>query len=553
MSFNKIDSYLVYEYTYNVKNKHIPGYFLPVSLITVTLFSLILNVYGIKWGLPDSNHFHPSFHPDETASLESSILILSPKKPLYPSPTGLGNGPMQFYLMAFIYNLIYGSQLTSILNAITPEQLTKLYLIGRILTIIMSAGCVLLVFFITRKLFNHITGFIAALFFAILPATVTNSHYFRPDIPTCFWILLTFFITLFIFKSDKVYLYILGGVFAGFAVGTKYNSVLILLPLLYAHIVRTIKTGKKKKFRDYLTKNLLFGIISFSLAFAISSPGIFLYWGEFTERVIKQIKYQTGGTFMDSMELGPGWIGYLIRILPFSLGWPMLIISISGIIYAFWRRTKFDILILLWLIPYYLLIGRSDWWVVRYTVPLLPFFTILGARTIVELTTKLKKDLRVIPIAVGFFTFAFTLLFSFKLDKVMVADEPRHTAYDWLDKNISADKKIGFDFLPQAFYPCINERRHQTVYMQMNQNNLNLIDYYVANDQIYLQYIRLAHRYPAQARYFKSIFKGTNFKRIVQFENSFNLLGFKFKKVDIPHDYMYFMPRIEIYEKIKNF
>lgn len=537
-----------------MKDRKIPLYYHATGLAVVICLSLLLNLYGIKWGLPDAGHFHPSFHPDETASLESSILILSKEKPLYPSPTGLGNGPMQFYVVAFIYNIAYGANLKSVLDSMNPKRLAGMYLTGRALTVIMSAGCAALVFYIAYFYLGFIIALASALFFVVLPATVTNSHYYRPDIPTTFWLLLAFLISVLIARSEKgrLSLYVLASVFAAFATTTKYNSCIVVLPLLGAHILHKKIRDPKIKFMQYFDKNLLVGVISFIIAFAVSSPGIFMYWDEFRERLVKQMAYQTGGTFMDSMGLGPSWFGYLVRILPFSLTWPSLVLFLIGLVYACWRRSKLDVLLLLWLVPYYLLISRSNWWVVRYTVPLMPFIAILSARVVVEIWQKLEHRLRHAILAAGALVFVFCLIFSFELDTILAAEDPRHQAYDYLDKNILPEKRIGFDFLPQAFFPAVNEEKHRTAYMRMNEANLGSIDYYVANDQIYLQFLRLGRYYPAQARYFRTIMHSGVFRSVARFENVFSLFGLKFRKVSIPHDYLYFMPRIDIYERVKN-
>ncbi len=520
-------------------------------VILLAALSVLLNTYGIKWGLPDGEHFHPSLHPDETASLESSMLILSTEKPLFPSPTGLGNGPMQFYVAALVYEVLYGRGLQSTLDRLTGPKLAQLYTVGRILTVVMSAGCALLVFFAGRSIFNFTTGLVAGLFFVVLPATVTNSHYFRPDIPTTLWLLFAFVAGARLLKSGSRTWYILGGLAAGFATATKYNSVLIIIPLLYAHIHWQLKNSKKKRWGRLLGLNLLLAVIFFLAAYALSAPGTFLYWDVFKERVVRQFQYQTSHAFMDTMDLGSGWGGYLTRILPYSLGLPMLLLALAGAAYSLVRRTKPDLMLILLILPYYLMIGRSDWWVVRYTVPLMPFMALLAARLVVELHQKATRAyLKLIPAAVGAMVFLFTLFYSIELDRIMAAPDPRHQAYDWINENVAGPKVVGFDFLPQAFFPGVDQQRHATQYMQMNPANLDKIDYYVANDQIYLQFLRLSHRYPNQAQYFRTILKSDRFAVAVRFENPFNLAGIRFPKANIPHDYLYFMPRIEIYQNL---
>ena len=347
-------------------------YSLFIIVIAIICLALILNTYGLSWGLPDEQHIHHSFHPDETASLDSSLGILLSQRTLYPSPTALGNGSMQFYVVAIVYQIVHGSNLRSIVRNMTPARINNLYLLGRIMTIMMSIGAAVVLFLITYKIFGKFYAIIAMLFFVSAPALVVSTHYFRTEAPATFWILLSLLMSVSIFKSGKLKFYILAGIFAGFATSTKYNSVLIFLPLVCSHIMGRYKATKSIALKEYFNKKIVFAVLCGIGAFFIGSPGTIIYWDEFCQRLAKQWTYQTGSGLMEAIQRGPGWIGYLTRILPYSMGWPLLIVSLLGIVYALWRRGKYDILLLSWVVPYYLLLGSGNWWVVRYTVPLVP-------------------------------------------------------------------------------------------------------------------------------------------------------------------------------------
>ncbi len=513
------------------------------------LFGFVVFVYGLNWGLPDKEHFHHSFHPDETASIESSLQILLSGKPLYPSPTALGNGAMQFYLVALVYQIVYGAGLKTMVTMMNSTNLSSLYLTGRIITVIMGLGAAIIIFLTTRKMHGQRGALIASLLFVSIPGTVVNSHYFRPDIPAAFWLVLSFLMAVLILESGKLKYYVLAGVFAGFAASTKYNSVLIFLPLIIGHIMRKSSDVKTKKFASYFDKNIFIALFVGLVAFFVGSPGVILYWDEFWQRLVKQWSYQTSATLMESMERGPGWIGYFTHILPYALGIPLLGLSILGIVYACWRHTKFDIMTLAWLVPYYLLLGSSNWWVVRYTTGFMPFLAILDARLLADFYTKTRGFLRYFVTGVGVVVVVYTMLFSFELDRIMAAKDPRIIAYDWIDKNIEPSQTIGFDFTPAAFFQPINFQKYKAINMRMDKANLNLIDYYVANDQVYLQYLRLQKPFSA-ANYFREIFSGGRFIELVRFENRCRFSILNSSKADLPHDYLYFMPTITIFGKL---
>ncbi len=521
-------------------------------LMPSIIIALILYTYGLTWGLPDEQHLHPSFHPDETASLDSSLGILLSQRTLYPSATALGNGSMQFYVVAIVYQIIHGSNLRAILKSITPATLSNLYLLGRIVTIIMAIGANVVLFFIAYKILGKFYALMTTLLFATIPATVVSAHYFRPEVPATLWILLSFLMSVSVLRSPKVKYYILAGIFAGFATSTKYNSIIIFLPLICAHLIIRYKLTKSMALKEYLNRDIVFAVLCGIGAFIISSPGTIIYWNEFCQRMAKQWSYQTGAALMESMERGPGWLGYLIYILPYSLGWPLLILSLLGVVYALWRREKYDILLLSWVLPYYLLLGSSNWWVVRYTVPLAPFLATFSGRMLTDLYLKMTGIFKYFTSIVGIIIIFFTLMYSLGLDRIMAAPDPRIQAYDWINNNIVLGKAVGLDFMPAAFYPCFDVRRYKAHVMEMDKMKLPLIDFYVANDQIYLQYLRLNNRYPSQASYFLEILYNKKFIKRAEFENPLTVLGVEFNKIDMPHDYFYFMPKISIYENTES-
>ena len=513
-------------------------------IFPILIFSLIINLYGIKWGLPSKDFPHPSFHPDETASLESSLSILDPNRTLYPSPTALGNGAMQFYLVAIVYKI------GQTLGFLKPKptnfaDLSSYYLTGRILTIVMSILMIYFIFLVTKIIFGVNIALLASIFLASMPGLVTDSHYFRPEAPAAFWLVLTLFFAVKIVQTKQTKFYLLAAMSAGFAASTKYNSIFAVLLVIAAHIMALPK--KKRNIKNYLLdKRLIYSYLIVIAAFLVGSIGIIFYFDEFKERLLKQMAYQKAA-FLESTGLGPSWIGYLTQILPYSLTLPMLILSIIGIVWGFIKRLRWDILLLLWTIAYYILMTRTNWWVVRYTVPLLPPLAILAARFIFDFPK--KKFLKTLFLVIGLAVFAVSSIYSLMLDSILAAKDPRILTHEWVRQNVPVGGKIGIDLSPAAIYVPADEKKYQIVSLRLDESKLATLDYYIANDQMYQHYLRLPILFPYESRYFQKIFHSGMFKKVVEFENPLKLFDWKFSKGHPPHDYLYFQPKFTVYKR----
>jgi hypothetical protein len=503
-------------------------------------------LYGIKWGLPNKNYPHPSFHPDETASLESSLSILDPNRTLYPSSTALGNGAMQFYLVAIVYKI---GQAFGFLKSqpVNYADLESYYLTGRIVTVIMSVLMIYFVFLITRIMFGTNVALLASMFLASMPGLVADSHYFRPEAPAAFWIVLSLFFAVKIVQTKQIKFYLLAAMSAGFAASTKYNSVFAILLIIAAHIISLPK--KKRNFKTYLfDKKLIYSYLIVIAAFFVGSIGILFYFDEFKLRLLKQLAYQRG-SFGPSTGLGPSWLGYFTYILPCSLSLPLLILSTLGFVFALVKRCQWNILLLIWTISYYILMSSSTWWVVRYTVPLLPPLAILAANFIFNLPKSRlwKITFLVIGLIIALGSFTYSLI----LVTIMAAKDPRIAAYDWIQKNVPRGEKLGIDLTPAAFYVPADEDKYQIVAMQLNESKLAEINYYIANDLVYQYYLQVPQIFPVEIRYFKKIFLGNSFAKVATFKNTIQIFSTRFPRKYLPIDYLFIQPTISIFKRVE--
>lgn len=278
-------------------------------LILILLSSFFLNIYGIKWGLPNTERSQLSYSnisEIESALKDISKVIknegwkrseLSPQENIIiftsyfdiirsyncdeeyvikrlscMDPSKLDFNPHAFiYPTFFLYMIGIVIKIASLFGFIIlksdinfyllhPEEFAKFYIVGRAIAAIMGVFIVYLTYLLGKKVYNGETGLICALFITLCPVFVVNAHYVKVDVPTTFWFILSILFSIYILKSNEIKWYIFAGIFAGFAAGTKYPSGLVVLAIPFAHFLKT----KENIFRVIINKNVLSGIgISF--------------------------------------------------------------------------------------------------------------------------------------------------------------------------------------------------------------------------------------------------------------------------------------------------
>jgi 4-amino-4-deoxy-L-arabinose transferase-like glycosyltransferase len=91
--------------------------------------------------------------------------------------------------------------------------------------------CVLLVYFIGKAWYGKTTGLVGAALFAVTPWQVVFSRSFLIDVQCLFFSLLFLLIGYYAIRKDSIGLFMLSGVFLGFAFLTKFYGIFMVLPL----------------------------------------------------------------------------------------------------------------------------------------------------------------------------------------------------------------------------------------------------------------------------------------------------------------------------------
>ena len=359
-----------------------------ILLIFITFIGLSLRITGLSWGLPTSKYFPAaSYYPDESEVLKAYQGI-NPRKLNFRLTTDTVQikGTFHPYLMAVWIKLASIFNIVEIYSSFdyyknNPNELVKLYVTGRSLSVFFGIATILLIFFIGKgKIFygNGKIGLLAAFFLAITPLHIIYSHYIVTDILLTFLTTVVLFLSYYILRETNTKIYIITGLLTGLTVATKYSIFpLVIIPIL-AHLL------SKNKILD---KRLLFYILFIPLGFfignpySISEPQIFLASLKYSKQI--NITLDPSMNSLDCFGPQNNLFFYLTTAPNHSFGIPLSLLFLCGIIFAFIKREKIDILILTWIALFLLFISfSSPWKILRWQMPYIPLLCILSARFI---------------------------------------------------------------------------------------------------------------------------------------------------------------------------
>src|SRR5687768_8860036 len=214
-------------------------------LALIAAAALGLRLLGLQYGLP------AVYNMDESAIMRHALSFargtLEPRNYLYPS----------FYLYVLfawvgaylgIVWLTGGVASLAALKQMVFTHTTGIYTAGRALTAICGTLGVLAVFKLGQRLFDNRIGIGAAIFLAVAPLAVRDSHYVKHDVPATLLIVLAYLAITRIWpcgpphgrsRNDVV----VAGAACGVAFSTHYYCVFLTLPLVWAIIQRWRPAG----------------------------------------------------------------------------------------------------------------------------------------------------------------------------------------------------------------------------------------------------------------------------------------------------------------------
>jgi 4-amino-4-deoxy-L-arabinose transferase-like glycosyltransferase len=207
-------------------------------LLALFVAALALRVWLVAGGLPFVEHI------DEPAVIEVAIRMvrdgtLNPHTFRYPS--------LQYDLLAATTKLhvwwgvatgLYRSDQDIPFKNYGVTSAPWLFVWARTLTALLGAATVPALYLLGRRMFDRRAGLLAALLLLFMTFHIRHSRYITVDVPTGLWVTVAMLGAWSVAGGGGWRAYLIGGVAAGLAAGTKYNAGLVALAIAAAHLMR---------------------------------------------------------------------------------------------------------------------------------------------------------------------------------------------------------------------------------------------------------------------------------------------------------------------------
>ena len=380
-------------------------------LIVIVAFALRLN--GIDW---DSGY---GFHPDERSLYMRAgcMYDLLTERPGYqqclkdhpqiqPGLPGVRTlldfdlSPLNPHWFPLGSVLIYALVLCrSVIELFTDVGALDMRYMGRGLSALADVGTVIMVYVLGRRIYGRLygpwVGLLGAALVAFAVVHVQNSHFFRPETFSAFWVLAVFWAILQVMERRRLRDSLLLGLFTGMAFAPKVSIAPILLPLAVCYYFYLVDLGNGRLIgvpRRVLEQTCLHALAAAAVAvtvfFLVTPYGLLNLSNFLGEQAAQTNMANNAGLWPFTIQYvgTPAFLYQFKQTAVWGLGPPLGLVAWASIIFtailawqgSFARRG--DILILAWVIPSILLLESFEVRFQRYYFALIPFMVLLGSR-----------------------------------------------------------------------------------------------------------------------------------------------------------------------------
>jgi len=407
-----------------------------VILGCVLAVAAAVRFWGIGFGLP---HVHA--RPDELLIVSTALGFFTGNL----NPHFFDYAALYIYILFALLVVYYGwSRLagwsTSAAHFVggTHGRWPMFYLIGRGVNAIFGTLTVLWVYRIGRALFDQSIGLAAAIFLSLAFLHVRDSHYATTDVTMTLLVMCAMLSLVRLHQDRRARHAWSAAIYAGLAMGTKYNAALLALPMV---IVELFHAWPRRRDLRALVRETYLPLMAVVMTgtFLATSPYLLLDY----QKALQDFRalQESMSVGMTPPELlGSGWIYHFRFSLVHGLGIPLLLASILGIGVTARRDPKAALLLGAFPAAYYLVAGASANVFVRYMIPIVPFLCLFAAVAVdaISLAAARATGLRqgVVGLALVIAIVAPSAWSVLQFDRILAREDSRVIAAKWVVENV---------------------------------------------------------------------------------------------------------------------
>jgi len=315
-------------------------------------------------------------------------------------------------------------------------------------------------------------------------------------------------------KQTKYYL--LGGIFVGLAINSKYTAFLSVAPLLITHYMRSRDT------EELIDKNILLCLAVIPVAFLVTSPYVLLEFNRFMADLIYEARHYAAGHVGAESQTATSYFLYGKYLFTKGYGVIPIIFSGLGLIWLFRRDPWKAAVIAAFPLLLYLFVGRYRVFFPRNLVATLPFLSLLSGAFVcftykaamekLPLPSKAGRTIVVNIVLVMVLSGSVWQQTGFAVDHIekITLPDTRWVSLKWVEKNLPPGSRIG----REHYTPPIEKYtgKFDAVYLGFivlveSPHAVRGLDYLILSSGDYGRYLWQKDRYPEEFRAYIDFFE----------------------------------------------
>jgi len=476
-------------------------------MLVVLAAALGLRWAGMGWGLPFA------FQPEESSIYVRWAIEFALHGQW--NPHYFQNPSLLIYLLGIEFSgifalariLQFGQDPGDLYMVFRGEQ-DLFYGLARLNSVLLGTATVFVVYLIGRRLWGERPGIVSAAFLAVNFLHVRNSQYAVNDVPSTFFLVLSFCFALDIAKRGSWRDYLLAGLMAGLAASTKYNAGMAVVPIVVAHWLRRgaqqaggagpgrggmpgvavwrESVAARRWWPSPEDTRLLSAALAAALGFVLGTPFSILDFNGFRQGFLEQL--EMGSSAWSGQALEPTAMQFLAGVVHGS-GVLVSLLALLGAASLLGRRRPEGLLLLSFPLPYFLFMSSMALFFVRWVVPVMPFIALAAGYAIQEVGKAFSsRQLSWLPTALVALAMLQPVVFSLRLDWLANQVDTRQEANRWAEMAIPPGSKVAveaFSLLDQESLAFRATLQHREIELDWRAT-MHDLDYYKSNGFDYL-------------------------------------------------------------------
>lgn len=330
-------------------------------LLLVTALGLALRFWGLRWGAPE----RIDLHPDE---IDYVIKYAQQVSLRHLDPGFLNYPAFMMYLVSFSSAALRRLGLL--------HEVWQVHVVGRCWSALFGAATVPVAYLLARELGGRALGaLLAALWTALLPLHVWESHVAVTDVPMTFWVTLTLLAAVRLLRRDAWRDWALAGAALGLGTGSKYTAALATTAIVLAALFNGRPPSRR------LRGLAIAGAAALGACFLVA-PYSFLRLGDTLAAMRFESEHTQGHHYGFSIP-AVGWqyrhyVYQLFAAWPFSYGFGLYLSVAAGTLWALLRPNRRSLVVLGFAALFFGVTGSWNLTPLRYYLPLLVVGTVLA-------------------------------------------------------------------------------------------------------------------------------------------------------------------------------